>query len=87
MVLQMLNNKLSINRLTIVFTYVLLLAIIFCGCGLPEYDTKQNKAATYKSFYTYEYDSCEYVGNSLINNNAIFTHKGNCKFCAERSKK
>jgi hypothetical protein len=33
--------------------------------------------------YTYIVDSCEYIGSCYSG----FTHKGNCKFCAERQKK
>lgn len=31
-----------------------------------------------------EVDGCEYVAKNLNSMNAVFTHKGNCKFCAQR---
>lgn len=34
-------------------------------------------------FHVYIIDSCEYVGRYSY----AFTHKGNCRFCAARSKK
>lgn len=34
----------------------------------------------------YIIDSCEYVGQRKGFNDDILTHKGNCKFCAERNK-
>jgi hypothetical protein len=37
-------------------------------------------------YYVVIIDSCEYVGKHLGFNNAVLAHKGNCKFCAERSK-
>jgi hypothetical protein len=35
------------------------------------------------NIFTYIIDSCEYIGSSYSG----FTHKGNCKFCAEREAK
>lgn len=35
----------------------------------------------------YVIDSCEYLGKLRRYQSDILTHKGNCKFCAERSKK
>ena len=37
-------------------------------------------------FVVVEIDSCEYVGTSSSYNRDLFSHKGNCKFCAERRK-
>lgn len=34
----------------------------------------------------YVIDSCEYIGKIGGYNNDVLTHKGNCKFCAERNK-
>ena len=70
------------------YLLTLCMAAIFYGCDMPRYKSPdQNKTSSYGYFYTYKYDSCEYVGSSLSNKNAIFAHKGNCKFCAERRKK
>lgn len=35
----------------------------------------------------YVIDSCEYIGYVNAFSHDFLTHKGNCKFCAERSKK
>lgn len=35
---------------------------------------------------TYIIDSCEYIGYMYMGNYTL-THKGNCRFCAERRKK
>ena len=37
-------------------------------------------------FVVVEIDSCEYIGNSSFYNRDLFSHKGNCKYCAERRK-
>lgn len=34
----------------------------------------------------YVIDSCEYIGNGTQSNAALLTHKGNCRFCAERNR-
>jgi hypothetical protein len=39
-----------------------------------------------RSIETYVVDSCEYIGSVQGGNRDIFTHKGNCRFCIERSK-
>jgi hypothetical protein len=60
-----------------------LLAIIMVGCE----ETKEDiKYATDEKGYTYELiviDSCEYICTSSYK----LAHKGNCKYCLERSKK
>ena len=86
----------------IAFAYVLLVAVIFCGCGNET--TKQELTPIDKIYpiidkieavdgngirdiRLYVIDSCEYIGYINAFNSDVLTHKGNCKFCAERSKK
>jgi len=62
---------------------ILLLSFIisFTGCSASvERDTELCN----ENYHTVIIDSCEYL--SLIRNYDL-THKGNCKFCAERRKK
>ena len=73
---------------------VLLVAVIFCGCNNPQetnrserFDNQKftNYVAYGKNIQIVEVDSCEYLYS--YNFNATWmTHKGNCKFCNERSK-
>lgn len=57
--------------------------------------TYNNVGPTYKSLidvsghsnsniYTYELDSCEYIGKIFGSSNDKITHKGNCKYCQQR---
>lgn len=62
---------------------ILLLAILFQGCM----EKRMTKREMEKEFVIYEIDSCEYLGKSVGTNVAIFTHKGNCKFCEQRKNK
>ena len=82
------KNKTSILVKTRHFFYALLVAVIFCGC--EESTVKEDKSIAIiggVDVYTYTIDSCEYVGWLKGTNGDWATHKGNCKFCAERSKK
>lgn len=57
--------------------------MIMVGCRhsyIPE-----TKVLPYE-FVVVEIDSCEYIGTSSSYNRDLFSHKGNCKFCAERRK-
>lgn len=81
------KQKLSINRLTLAFASLLLVAVIFCGCQQSEGKDKTQERISEDDFYTYIYDSCEYVGTKMYWNSSVLVHKGNCKFCEERSKK
>lgn len=80
------KTKTSIYRRHFAFAYVLLVAVIFCGCETP---TGQREDKDGYSIIVI--DSCEYIEMSFCPgcNNGYYslTHKGNCKFCAERSKK
>lgn len=80
------------------FKITIVLLIIFCGCKFERHDaiiTPANKTA--ETITQHEYgvplyivvviDSCEYLITQYYNANAALTHKGNCKYCKERSKK
>ena len=71
------------------FAYVMLVAVIFCGCELPSGQQQiKVKTLTKKDGYSIiEIESCEYIEVSEMNGYYSLTHKGNCKFCAERIKK
>jgi len=77
---------------SIAFAYVLLVAVIFCGCddmNRAEERSKVFKTAVEVNGYQIsiiEFDSCQYL-ISGVGYSQMMTHKGNCKFCTERSKK
>lgn len=89
------NRKLNLSKL--LFANILLLSIVFCGCE-NENHIKQNMeiapvidiipaidcTRAKREIIVYVIDSCEYIGYI---NATFLTHKGNCKFCIERSKK
>lgn len=83
------KTKILIYHKHFAFAYTLLLAVIFCGCdemNRTEERSKVFKTAVEVNGYQIsiiEFDSCQY----LIGYPQMMTHKGNCKFCAERSKK
>jgi hypothetical protein len=60
--------------------YILLVAFLFCGCG--DFEDKQQIKQAVVDLDVVEFDGCEY----LVNFRRL-VHKGNCKFCIERSKK
>ena len=80
------KTRTSIYHRHFAFAYVLLVAVIFCGCN-PE--GSENDVNIEKSYEVKVLDSCEYIFVSRRPWSGEFslTHKGNCKFCAERSKK
>jgi hypothetical protein len=96
----MYKTRTSIYRRHFAFAYVLLVAVIFCGCGEPAKQKEnvisdkridihwfdENGYSSEQEFTVITIDSCEYL---LVDygNNRMIAHKGNCKFCAERSKK
>jgi hypothetical protein len=82
------KTRTSIYHNPFAFAYVLLVAVIFCGCG--EQTTKEIKPIEMGNVYENEiivFDSCEYIKWRTYNGYYNITHKGDCKFCAERSKK
>ena len=71
------------------FFYALLVAVIFCGCR-NETQTEQQiiEDNNWQGFEIIVVDSCEYINQFEGGHSGYrFTHKGNCKFCVERSKK
>lgn len=85
------KTRISIYRKHFAFACVLLVTVIFCGCGYnnPEQQTqKLNKVQKieYGIIQVVVIDSCEYVVWNDFNSGGI-VHKQNCKFCAERIKK
>lgn len=62
---------------------ILLLALAFVVCGC---ENMPASGIWYVNDYTIVViDSCEYIRTSV--NDAVYVHKGNCKYCAERRKK
>ncbi len=91
------KTRTSIYHRTFAFVYVLLVAVIFCGCELQN---KQQKKEPKKNveieimansdFEIVVIDSCEYVVFNRVHGYVGaggICHKQNCKFCEERSKK
>jgi hypothetical protein len=83
------KNKTSILVGTRHFFYALLVVVIFCGCESTSYDKQPTiySNGEMSDLKIYVIDSCEYVGKLRGYQSDVLTHKGNCKFCAERSKK
>jgi hypothetical protein len=92
------KTKTSIYHRTFAFAYVLLVAVIFCGCGQETInkaeqtysDNKAHEIFIGVNYQIVEIDSCEYIigrDDGGYNGGYFLSHKGNCKFCAERSKK
>lgn len=75
-----LNRKLSYTL------YTLLVSFLFCSCGVPS--DKESKIKE-RGFNIITIDSCEYIFMSRlpIGGDMALSHKGNCKFCKQRSKK
>jgi hypothetical protein len=86
------KTKISNYRNCFALAYVLLVAVIFCGCD--EIDRAEERSKIFKTavevngyqISIIEFDSCQYL-ISGVGYSQMMTHKGNCKFCAERSKK
>lgn len=66
----------------------ILVAVVFCGCETENVQVENTRAIISGcNIQIYIIDSCEYLGHIYGGNGDMITHKGNCKFCAERSKK
>ena len=65
---------------------LLALAFVMCGCSKQptRIYTNDKDIIYYVEKATYIIDSCEYI---LGPSGSGYTHKGNCKYCAERRKK
>lgn len=79
-------KNLKLSTKTAIVGYTMLVAVIFCGCN-PQ--GSENDVNIEKSYEVKVIDNCEYIYVSRRPWSGEFslTHKGNCKFCAERSKK
>lgn len=74
---------------TTIALITIIASIVFCGC-YRETTVRADKSIAIiggVNVYVYTLDSCEYVGWLKGTNGDWATHKGNCKFCAERNKK
>ena len=89
------KTKTSILTLTRVI-FILLVMCCFSCCSMSTGDENENKKATAtniddnvvknQGIQILTIDSCEYVWVKN-GNGAGLTHKGNCKYCAERAKR
>ncbi len=94
------RNK--ITPQTIAALNLMLASTIFCSCGneTPKQElTPIDKiypiidkieavdGSGIRNVRLYVIDSCEYIGHINAFNSDVLTHKGNCKFCAERIEK
>ena len=91
------KKRTSIYHRHFAFAYVLLVAVIFCGCepqnqqqkGEPKNNVERDIMAD-SDFEIVTIDSCEYIVFDRVHGYAGsggICHKQNCKFCEERSKK
>lgn len=74
---------------TFPFISTLLMTILSCGCrevNVPKKDTGFVVREGNEPLLIVEVDSCEYLLGPW-GSETVLTHKGNCKFCLERSKK
>ena len=61
-----------------------LTALIMVGCNSMKKEYNRSYENDYETIYI---DGCEYIREKFYYHDAPLTHKGNCKFCAERRKK
>lgn len=96
----MIKTKTSNNLLTLAIAYLLVAAVISFGCN-EQHKQKDDPSPVNnldvqwfdkygesheQEFTVIQIDSCEYL-LSQHTGSRMFSHKGNCKFCAARSKK
>jgi len=78
---KIINSKLSY------VIYIVLVAFLFTGCETKNVEKSNTEYEIHGSkLQIYVIDSCEYIGLVYGQNSDKLTHKGNCKFCIERSK-
>ena len=66
-----------------------LITLMMVGCyqAKANHDKRLNLVSDYE-IKTIVYQGCEYVVmESYFKSHAVITHKGNCKYCKERSEK
>jgi hypothetical protein len=73
------------NKTTIL---IVLATFIFYGCFETKNVTVEETLTKIsgRPISVYVIDGCEYIGNVYGGHADMLTHKGNCKFCAVRSK-
>ncbi len=82
------NDKFKLNTKTAIVGYTMLVSVIFFGCETKNVTIEETSTKiSGRPIRIYVIDSCEYVGSVYGGDGDMITHKGNCKFCAERSKK
>ena len=79
------KNKMMNRKQIGFFAYVLLVAIIFCGCCRNGNQILSHDVLD-RHVKIFVIDDCEYI-YVLDGSGSWGSHKGNCKFCLERSKK
>jgi len=81
-------KTIKLQRVTRYFGYILLCAVLFssCVCGESKNNEVQKNDADLTDMKVVVIDSCEYIQYHVYYYEAI-THKGNCKYCAERAKR
>jgi hypothetical protein len=91
-------RNLRLKTKTTILVNCLLWLVVFCSCNTNAQQCENNLEPKLNDNYsnkvyigrggwieTIMYDSCEYLVMGQTNNGVII-HKGNCKFCADRSK-
>lgn len=65
--------------------------LIFAGLitfGVMIFSNKEKSSIKKQpTYFIIETDSCQYIGTVKENNPDKLTHRGRCKYCAERNKK
>lgn len=71
-----------IPKISFLFTlFMIALLVVCCNTSVETYQIKETRNGQH--FQIMIIDSCEYLGFS---NNMPFAHKGNCRFCQQRTK-
>jgi hypothetical protein len=66
---------------------ILVLLTFIIGCETKNVTVEETHAKINgRTLSVYVIDECEYIGDVRAERTDIITHKGNCKFCAVRSK-
>jgi len=65
----------------------LLAIVLFINCETYSNEVKNVIGNSKYNREVVVIDSCEYLVNYTYRRNYVLTHKGNCKFCQERTKK
>ena len=79
------NMKTKTSILTLTKAFFILLVMCCFSCTSVK-EKESNDKMNGKPITVIEFDSCEYVG-FFDGSGYHYTHKGNCKYCAERSLK